>query len=101
MRICATWIGGIQGFSAQTEALAGDLGVEQVGLALDRVLAGARERFAQLRRVLHHLAIHAKALGDRGHVHVRAAEIVVHELPRSVPCGRLGTLLMTRLCGPP
>src|SRR5688572_32775272 len=65
------------GLLGPADAFARDLHVEQVGLTLDRVLAGARERFAKLRRVLHDLAVDAEAFGDRRHVHVRAAEIVV------------------------
>src|SRR6266700_5101109 len=61
-------------------ALAGDLNVDEIGLAFDRVLAGAGERLAQLGGVVNHLAVDAEAFGDRGHVHVRVAQVVVHEL---------------------
>src|SRR3954466_7047383 len=61
------------------DALAGGLEIEHGGLAIPRLLSRAAKRLAQLRRVLHDLAVDAEALGDRGHVHVRIAEIVVHE----------------------
>src|SRR6185503_19975840 len=62
------------------DALAGDLDIEQVWLALERVLARARQCLAQLGRIVNHFAVHAEALGDRSHVHVGVAEIVVDEL---------------------
>src|SRR5262249_11333026 len=62
------------------DAFACNLHVEEIRLALDGVLAGTRQRLAQLRRIVHHLAIDPKALGNGGHVHVRIAEVVVHEL---------------------
>src|SRR5215470_3046605 len=57
-----------------------NLRVDEVGLTFDRRLACARERLPQLPRTLDHLAIDAETFGDRGHVHVRAAKIIVHEL---------------------
>src|SRR3954452_22383595 len=62
-------------------ALAGDLRVDEIGLALDRVLARAYQRLAQLPRALDHLAVDTEALRDRRHVHVGLTQVVVDELP--------------------
>src|SRR3954452_1910445 len=50
------------GLLGPADAFACDLHVEQVGLALDRMLAGPHERLLQLRRALHDLAVDAEAL---------------------------------------
>src|SRR4029077_9999449 len=62
-------------------AFAGHLRVYEIGLALDRALARTYQRLAQLPRTLDHLAVDTEALGNRRHVHVGLAQIVVAELP--------------------
>src|SRR5215470_9305881 len=67
-------------FLGPADAAAGNLDVEEIRLAVDGVRTRARQRLAQLRRALHHLAGDAEAAGNIGHVHVGIAEIVVDEL---------------------
>src|SRR5438132_1715889 len=63
------------------DAHARDLGVDEVGLAIDRRFARALERRLELLRRLRHFCLDAESFCDPGHVHVRAPEVVVDEVP--------------------
>src|SRR4051812_32869728 len=58
------------------------LRIDEIGLALHRGLARPSQRRLELPRRFNHFSVDPEPLGDKRHVHVRIAQIVVDELAR-------------------